>query len=63
MGGGLRLRPLKALPAMAAMRTAPPSSVQRPAVSPSANHTQNGPSTTSLMASSANSAAGTALEP
>ena len=62
-GGGRRRRPVSALPAMAAIRIAPPISVHGPASSPRASQTQIGPKTTSLIARRASSAAGTALDP
>ncbi len=53
----------RALLAIAINRIIPPSKVYPPAVSPRKSHTQNGPKTTSVMESSANSADGTVFEP
>ena len=62
-GIGVRRKPEKALLAIAINRTIPPSKVYPPAVSPRKSHTQNGPKTTSVMESSADSAEGTTFEP
>ena len=60
---GFRRKPERALLAIAINRIIPPSKVYLPAVSPRKSHTQNGPKTTSVIESSANSAEGTAFEP
>ena len=61
--GGRRRIPESAFPAIAAIRIAPPTNVQRLAISPMKIHTQTGPSKTSVVLSNASSAAGTTLLP
>ena len=62
-GGGLCLSPEMEFPASAPRSRPPPTSMERLTVSERNNHTQNGPSTTSLIDSKACSPAGTSLEP